>query len=45
MMVYRYPVRTLTGDYLRSAVGLAVGFAGALSVPDNPYVVVRPSAP
>ena len=40
MMVYRYPVRALTGDYLRSAVGLAVGFAGFLSVPDNPYVVV-----
>ena len=40
MMVYRYPVRALTGDYLRAAVGLAVGFAGSLSVPDNPYVVV-----
>ena len=40
MMVYRYPVRALTGDYLRAAVGLAVGFAGSLSVPDNHYVVV-----
>ncbi len=40
MMVYRYPLRALTGDYLRSAVGLAVGFAGSLSITDNPYVVV-----
>jgi hypothetical protein len=40
MTVYRYPVRALAGDYLRSAAGMGVGLAVVLSVPENPYAVV-----
>ena len=39
MRVYRYPIRSLTGDYLRSALGLAVGVAVLLSVPASPVIL------
>ena len=38
MRIYRYPVQSLTGDYLRSAAGLAVGLAVLLSVPATPVI-------
>ena len=40
MNVFRYPARSLLGDYIRSAVGLVVGIGVLVSVPPNPYIVV-----
>ncbi len=39
MSVYRYPARTLTGDYIRSGVGLTVGLGVLLSVPPSPVII------
>ncbi len=39
MKVYRYPVRALSGDYLRAATGLAVGCGVLLSVPASPAII------
>ena len=39
MKVYRYSVRSLAGDYLRAASGLAVGLGIALSVSESPVVL------
>jgi len=35
MRVYRYPLRSLLGDYLRAGVGLAVGFVVLVTVPPS----------
>ncbi len=40
MNVFRYPVRSLTGDYLRAGVGLAVGLGVLASAPASVTVVV-----
>jgi hypothetical protein len=40
MNVFRYPVRSLTGDYLRAGVGLAVGLSVLASAPASVTVVV-----
>lgn len=40
MTVYRYPLRSLFGDYLRSSAGLAVGIGVLLTVPPSPVIVV-----
>ena len=40
MRVCRYPPRSLTGDYLRAGVGLAVGLGVMLSVPPTPAIIV-----
>ena len=39
-MVYRYPARALTGDYLRAGAGLAVGLGVLLSTTLSPAIVV-----
>ena len=39
MTVHRYPTRTLLGDYIRAAAGLAVAMAVLLSVPPSPIIV------
>ena len=39
MRVYRYPARSLFGDYLRSSVGLGIGI-GLLVVAPNTIVIV-----
>jgi len=39
MRVYRYPLRSLLGDYVRSGVGLAVGLVVLLTVPLSPAIV------
>ncbi len=38
--VFRYPVRSLVGDYLRASVGLAVGLSVLASAPGSVMVVV-----
>lgn len=38
--VFRYPTRTLLGDYMRAGVGLIVGVGVLLSVPPSPAIVV-----
>lgn len=38
MRVYRYPLRSLIGDYLRALTGLAVGFGVLVSVPLSPTI-------
>lgn len=35
MKVFRYPMQSLTGDYLRAAIGLAVGLAVLLTAPPS----------
>ncbi len=40
MRVFRYPVGSLLGDYIRSAVGLIVGLGVLLSVPWSPAIVL-----
>ncbi len=40
MNVFRYPVRSLVGDYLRAGVGLAVGLSVLASAPGSVMVVV-----
>lgn len=40
MKVYRYPPRALTGDYVRSAAGIVVGFGVLLSAPASPAIIV-----
>ena len=40
MNVYRYPTKSLLGDYLRSAVGLAVGIGVLVTVPPNAVIVI-----
>ena len=40
MNVFRYPVRSLVGDYLRASVGLAVGLSVLASAPGSVMVVV-----
>ncbi len=40
MNIFRYPVRSLTGDYLRAGVGLAVGLSVLGSAPASVTVVV-----
>ena len=39
MKIYRYPKSALAGDYVRSAIGLAVGIGVMLSVPPTPVIV------
>ncbi|MFQ6016978.1 MAG: hypothetical protein ACE5KF_02175 [Kiloniellaceae bacterium] len=39
MNVYRYPGRSLIGDYIRSFIGLAVGIGALLSVPLSPAII------
>lgn len=38
--VYRYPKSALAGDYVRSAIGLAVGLGVLLSVPATPAIII-----
>ncbi len=40
MNVFRYPVRSLVGDYLRAGVGLAVGLSVLANAPDSVTVVI-----
>lgn len=40
MIVYRYPTKTLIGDYVRSAVGLGIGVGVLTSVPASPVIVI-----
>jgi hypothetical protein len=40
MKLYRYPVRSLIGDYVRSAVGLAVGIGALISAPSHPAILI-----
>ncbi len=40
MNVFRYPVRSLVGDYLRAGVGLAVGLSVLASAPGSIAVVI-----
>ena len=40
MKVLRYPARSLIGDYLRAASGLAVGVVVLASSPSNTVIVV-----
>ena len=40
MKLYRYPVRSLIGDYIRSAVGLAVGIGALVSTPPHPVILI-----
>ena len=40
MNVFRYPVRSLVGDYLRASVGLAVGLSVLASAPGSVTIVV-----
>ena len=40
MTVYRYPLRSLVGDYLRASVGVTIGLGVLLSVPGSPVVLV-----
>ena len=40
MVVLRYPRNSLMGDYLRSAVGLAIGCGVLLSVPASPVIIL-----
>ena len=40
MNVFRYPPKTLVGDYIRSAVGLAVGLGVLASAPSSVTVIV-----
>ncbi len=39
MTVYRYPRRTLIGDYVRTAAGLAIGIGVLVSVPPSPVML------
>ncbi len=40
MNVFRYPVRSLIGDYLRAAVGLAVGLGVLANAPSSVTIIV-----
>ena len=40
MKVFRYPGRALTGDYIRSAAGIVIGFGVLLSVPPTPAIIL-----
>ncbi|MCG8358974.1 MAG: hypothetical protein MI920_25695 [Kiloniellales bacterium] len=40
MKIFRYPPRSLAGDYIRSGTGLAVGVGVLLSVPPSPAIVL-----
>ena len=40
MRVYRYPARVLTGDYVRSAVGLIVGVGVLSTTPASTAIIV-----
>ncbi len=40
MKTFRYPLRSLIGDYLRAAVGLAVGLGVLASAPESVTVIV-----
>jgi len=39
MTVYRYPQRSLIGDYVRSTAGLGVGLGVLIAVPPTPAIV------
>ncbi len=40
MTLYRYSGRSLAGDYLRAAIGLAVGLGVFISAPEGPVILV-----
>lgn len=40
MNVFRYPPKTLVGDYVRAGVGLGVGLGVLATVPPSPAIVV-----
>ena len=40
MIVLRYPLKALVGDYIRAGVGLAVGLGVLASVPASPAIVI-----
>lgn len=40
MSVFRYPARSLIGDYLRAGVGLVVALGVLASVPPSPVIVI-----
>ena len=40
MKIFRYPVRSLIGDYLRAGVGLAVGLGVLASAPGSVTIIV-----
>jgi hypothetical protein len=40
MTVFRYPLRSLLGDYIRSAVGILVGAGVLLSVQPSPAIIL-----
>ncbi len=40
MRVFRYPLRALVGDYIRSSIGVAVGLSVLLTVPASTTIIV-----
>ncbi len=40
MRTYRYSGRSVAGDYLRAAIGLAVGLGVSVSAPEGPVILV-----
>jgi len=40
LRVFRYPGRTLAGDYIRSVAGMSLGFGVLLSVPPTPAIIM-----
>ena len=40
MIVLRYPVKSLVGDYVRAGVGLAVGLGVLATVPASPAILI-----
>ena len=40
MKIHRYPIQSLTGDYLRSAAGAAIGLGVLLTIPPSTGVVI-----
>ena len=40
MTIHRYPLQSLIGDYLRAAVGVAIGLGVLLSTPPSTWIVI-----
>ncbi len=40
MKVFRYPVKSVLGDYVRAGIGLSVGLGVLVSVPSSPVILL-----